>query len=309
MADTPQQIVDQLRQRIQRAVQAGVLTPGAKLPSARRLQAELGIDQRVLLGAYRQLADEGMVEMRNRGGIYLAASTGTQRGVPALLEQWITDMFAHGVARDIPVPELHEWMRRSAETLRLRAVAFESTEDQRIGICRELRDDYGLEASASDPSDLASDDELSVDIRRADLFVTTPRHETKVRSAAARLGKECVVAAIRPDLISGEWRLLLTAPVYLVLGDRGFIPTLERFFATTPGAENLRILVVGEDDLMAIPVDAPTYVTRRARDQIGDLRLPGRILPAPRVFSAASAREIIGFIVRANLRVMRGDPA
>lgn len=306
MSDSQLEIVDQLRMRIQRAVQAGVLGPGSKLPSARKLESELGIDQRVLLSAYRQLADEGMVEMRNRGGIYVAAEA-SSGGVPAMLEHWISEMFTHGVTRDIPVPELHEWMRRSVDTLRLRAVAFETTDDQMAGLCRELRDDYGLEASSLSPDVLASLDDAPADVRRAHLFVTTPRYESVVRSAGAELGKYCVVTTVRTDLISGEWRLLLSAPVYLVIADRSFGPTLQRFFADTPGAENLRILVVGEDDLLAIPADAPTYVTRGAQAKLGEERVPGRIIPAPRLFSRASSREIISFIVRSNLRALRAS--
>ena len=304
VTESPSEIVDQLRQRIQRAVQAGALGPGSRLPSARKLASELAVDQRVLLAAYRELASEGVVEMRSRGGIYI--SERPEGAAPAVLENWLSDMFAHGVARDIPVPELHEWMRRSVETLRLRAVAFEVTEDQTMGLCRELRDDYGLEATAEHPAVLTNTDELPIEVRRADLLVTTPRHEKLVRAVANQLGKTCVVTAVRPDLISGEWRLLLGAPVYLIIADRGFEATLKRFFAGTTGEENLRILVACEDDLAGIPPDAPTYVTRGARAKLGDQRIPGRIIPAPRLLSAATSREITGFIVRANLRALRG---
>ena len=308
MAESHSDIADHLRQRIQRAVQAGVVEPGSRLPSARSLQAELRVDHRVVLAAYRELADEGLVEMRSRGGIYLAPQPGAKSGVPPLPEQWMVDMFAHGVARDIPIVELHEWMRRSVESLRLRAVAFETAEDQRVGLCRELQDDYGLEAEPADVAALSSDDELPLGVRRADLFVTTMRHEAVVRDAAARLGKQCVIATVRPDLISGEWRMLLTAPVYVVISDRSFGDTLRRFFGETPGAENLRPLVVGEDDLSVIPPNAPTYITRSAGVRLGDTRISGRILPAPRLFSASSSKEIISFIVRANLRALRGGP-
>ena len=306
MPDADADVLQLLRQRIQRAVQAGVLQAGSRLPSARTLQAELQVDHRVVLSAYRELAAEGLIEMRSRGGVYLAALPGTASGVPPLPEQWIVETLSHGVARDIPIVELHEWLRRCVETLRLRVVAFESSDDQREGLCRELRDDYGLEATSVDVSTLASADALPPTVRRADLFVTTARHDAVVRKLADAMGKPCVTATVRPDLISGEWRMLLTAPVYLLIADRRFLPTLERFFANTPGAGNLRPLVVGEDDLERIPPDAPTYVTRRARELLGDTRIPGRIVPAPRLLSAEVATEIIGFIVRANLRAMRG---
>ena len=305
MPDPQVDVLQLLRQRIQRAVQAGVLQPGSRLPSARTLQAELLVDHRVVLAAYRELAAEGLIEMRSRGGVYLATLPGTASGVPPLPEQWIVETLSHGVARDIPIVELHEWLRRCVETLRLRAVAFESSDDQREGLCRELQDDYGLEATSVDVASLGSAAALPPTVHGADLLVTTARHAAVVRNLADTMGKPCVIATVRPDLISGEWRMLLTAPVYVLIADRRFLPTLERFFANTPGAANLRPLVAGEDDLEQIPPDAPTYVTRRARELLGDTRIPGRIVPAPRLLSTEAATEIISFIVRANLRAMR----
>jgi hypothetical protein len=75
---------------------------------------------------------------------------------------------------------------------------------------------------------------------------------------------------------------------------------LLRFFAGVAGMENLRVVVLGRDDLAAIPADAPTYVTQAARRALGDTPVRGRILPAARTISSQSAREIFAFIVRAN---------
>lgn len=307
MRESHDELVGLLRQRIQTAAQAGVLEPGSRLPSARSLQAELGIDHRPVLAAYRELEAEGLVEMRTRGGIYLASRPGSKAGMPTLPESWLVETLAQGVSRDIPVTELHEWLRRSVETMRLRAVAFESTEDQAMGLCRELTDDYGLEATIGPLEILGDGEELPTNIRRADLFVTTERHEHGVRRLADRLGKQCVIASVRPDIITGQWRMLLTAPVYVLIADRKFAETLKQFFADTPGAENLRPIVVGEDDLSIIPADAPTYVTSGARKRLGDRQIPGRIIPAPRLLSADSAREIITFVVRANQRAIQAD--
>jgi hypothetical protein len=40
---------------------------------------------------------------------------------------------------------------------------------------------------------------------------------------------------------------------------------------------------------------------RSAREQLGDTPLAGRVIPASRVFSAESVRELLTFIVRANI--------
>ena len=302
MPDPEFALLDHLRRRIQRAVQAGVLVSGSRLPSARSLHDELGVDHRAVLSAYRELTAEGVLEMRNRGGVYLAARPGADRGVPPLPESWMVELLAQGVARDIPVVELHEWLRRCVETRRLRAVAFESDDAHRVGLCRELEDDYGFAASAAEASVLDDDDHAaSADVRRADLFVTTSRHQTIVQAAADRLGKPCVIATVSPDVIGGEWRMLLSAPLYVIVDQRSFGDVLTRFLSAIPGSDNLRVLVCGEDDLRMIPPNAPTYVTKRARLRLGDRAIPGRILPAPRFFSPAAARAILAVVVSANL--------
>ena len=310
MADLLPDITDTLRGRILRGVQAGTLREGDRLPSARDLVTEFGTDQRPILAAYRQLAGEGLVELRPRGGIYVAARGGARDGLPAPPEDWLVDVLTEGFAREIPGSELHEWLRRCTETRRLRAVVVASTPDQLTGLCRELRDDFGLvvEGVASAELELAEEQGVPLPLRRADLVVTTEAHAGRVRRLADALGKPALVVQVRPDLAGGEWAMLLRRPVYAVVAAPEFGDLLRRFFADTPGAENLRILVFGRDDLSAIPDGAPTYVTRRVRDTLGDAHIPGRILPAARTISTRSAREVFAFVVRANLQAMGLPP-
>lgn len=302
MADLKTDIADVLRGRILRGVYGGALRGGDRLPSTRELAEEFGTDHRIVLAAYRALAEEGLVELRQRGGIYIAAG-GAPNQVPLPSSTWIADVLAQGVAREIPLPDLHQWMRGAVETLRLRVVAIQATGDQLTGLCRELQEDYGLEAVGLDVA-ASSADPAPPELRAADLVITTPGPEPVVAPIAARLGKPIIVVDIRPDLIAGEWGLLLGRPIYVVVQDERFVPVIHEFFADTRGAENIRPLVLGRDDLGSIPADALVYVTRSARAQLGNDTIRGRILPSVRLFSADSSREIIRFIVSANLQAM-----
>ena len=309
MADRRIEIAEVLRGRVLRGVHAGALRPGDRLPSARDLTVEFDVDHRVILDAYRLLVAEQLVELRPRGGIYVATRTGGGDGVPPLPEAWFASLLADSLAREIPGPELHEWLRRATETLRIRAVVVASTADQSAGLCRELRDDFGLEADALLATDVQSAEMPPLPLRRADLVVTTEAHDSWLRPVTADLRKPLIVIAVRPDLRAGEWALLLRRPVYAIVATPEFEVMLRQFFAEVPGAkENLRTLVFGRDDLTAIPDDAPTYVTQRVRDSLGGVRIPGRILPAARTIAADSALEIFGFIVRSNIEAMRHRP-
>lgn len=296
-------IVETLRGRILRALRAGAVSAGDRLPSTRDLVPEFGVDHRVVLSAYRQLADEGLVELRQRGGIYVRAQ-GSHSTLAPLPEAWLADILTQALARELPAPELYDWMRRSVETLRLRACVVTTTLDQAFGLCRELCDDFGLEADSVLIEEFVSDRSYPLPVRRADLFVTTAAHASRVGALGAELKKPVTVIELRPDLTVGEWALLLRRPVYAVVASPEFGGMLRDFFAAVPGVENLQILVFGQDDLTVIPDDAPTYVTQRVRSQLGGTTLRGRILPAARTISLRSAREIFGYIVRCNLEAL-----
>lgn len=304
MSDEGQSITDVMRGRILRGLHAGALNGGDRLPSARDLETEFGVDHRAMLSMYRDLADEGLVEIRPRSGIYVAYLPAGTEGVPPLPMEWLVDLFVSGIARELPVPDLHEWLRRSVETLRLRGVAIAATADQAYGLCRELRDDYGLEVSRIEVSALQGSTVPPLEVRSADLIVTTEGCAAVVQALARRLGKACIVVTVRPDVIGNEWQLLLRQPVYVVAESVGFIDTMLKFFASSPNVHNIRPVVIGRDEVSEIPAGAPTYVTQRARELLRDVEIPGSILPAARLFSTQSAREIISFIVRSNLEAL-----
>ena len=301
------ELIDLLRGRILRALQASALVSGDRLPSARDVAQEMEVDHRVVLSAYRALADEKLVELRQRGGIYVASRLTGAEGVPRLPAGWFADVLAQGLSREIPAGDLHEWLRRCTEMLRLRVAVITTTSDQGAGLCRELADDYGFDPEALLAGEVRSAAKPPLPLRRADLVVTTEAHREWVTALASELRKEVCVIEVRPDLVRGEWSLLFRRPVYAVVADVEFGEMLQRFFAGAAGAKNLNILVVGRDDLSVIPQDAPTYVTQRARSQLDGIPIRGRVLPAARSISPASARELFGFMVRSNIEALHHD--
>jgi GntR family transcriptional regulator len=112
LADPREELADLLRGRILRALHGAALRRGDRLPSARDLGVEFGIDHRIVLDAYRVLADEGLVELRQRGGIYVAG-TGGPGQVPLPSDAWLSEVFAQGIAREVPLTDLHEWLHRA----------------------------------------------------------------------------------------------------------------------------------------------------------------------------------------------------
>ena len=297
-------IVDTMRGRLLRGLQAGTLRAGARLPSARDLAAEFGVDHRYLISAYKQLEMERLVELRPRGGAYMLPQPPSEHGVPPLPEAWIVEVFVQGLGRELPAPELHEWLRRCIETLRLRAVVIAGTEHQADTLSRELRDDFGFETDILRADVLPHTALAPLAVRRADLLVATQAHGHRARALGAEEHTPVVVVETVTELMGGEWAVLLRRPVYAVVETATFGDMLRAFFSNVPGIENLRIIVHGRDDLAAIPEGAPTYLTQRVRDALRGARVPGRVLSATRMIGPQSARAILAFIVRANLDAM-----
>jgi DNA-binding transcriptional regulator YhcF (GntR family) len=298
------EIADLLRRRVRLGLHAGSLSTGDRLPSTRELAADFDVDHRVIVAAYHQLVAEGLVEMRPRGGIYVADISAGAVREPMPSEGWLHDIFMQGRARDMTMRGVIDALRRSTETMRLRAVVIHGVADQRTGMCTELAEDYGFETTAINAAELGNS-ARPPELREADLLVTTPAHEAQVRKISVSLEKPCIIADVRTDLIGGEWRLLLRKPVYVIVRDAQFRSALLAFFEDTKGKENLRVLVVDTDDVAAIPSTAPTYVTRGAREWLRtegrEDEVGGRILPNARTFSSSTAEELITFILRANL--------
>jgi Transcriptional regulators containing a DNA-binding HTH domain and an aminotransferase domain (MocR family) and their eukaryotic orthologs len=303
-AEHRDEIVDAMRGRLLRGIQAGTLQPGDRLPGSREVAAEFETDYRAAIAAYKALQEEGLVELRPRGGVYIAPRRNGPGGIPPVSETWIADIFAAALNRGIGAPDLIELLPRCVDTLRLRATVIAETDDQVQGLCRELRDDFGFESEGVLANVAREADPAPLAVRRADLLVTVNAHAEWVAALGRELRKEVIVIAVRPELRQGEWTMLLRRPVYVVVATAQFGEMLRRFYAEISGIENLRIIVFGVDDLSSIPDGAPTYVTQGVRKQLGATRVPGRIIPAARTIAAESAREILTFVVRQNLEVL-----
>lgn len=306
-------IEDALRQRVAGALRRGALRPGDRLPTTRELAADLHADPRVVTAAYRTLEAEGLVEIRPRAGVFVAAVPGGEVPPGAPSAAWLAEVVADGVRRGVAVPALADWVRAATTPppgrSPLRAAVVAATLDQALGLARELRDDFGLAAHGVLAEPLAAavvaGDELPRVVARAHLLLATELTAPLARRLAERTGARCIVTDVRPDLLGPEWRLLLTRVAYVVIADARFAAVVREFLGGAEGAPHVRLLVAGRDDLSVIPPEAPTYVTEAARERIGRTRLPGRLVAPARTLSEPTVRAIARVLVERNLAAAR----
>ena len=299
MAPRREAIAEAVRQRVISGLSFGSLREGHRLPSARVLARDFGADPRSVVAALRRLEAEGLLVRRPPSrAYYVAAGPGVGR-ITGLGEPWLTEVLLGALSRGVPVPQFADHVHRAVATLRLRALCLECNRDQQHWLCRELEESFGLEATALE---VAQAEEHAAELRRGDLLVTTAGHAEQIRALAERFDKPWIVAAVRRDLADEIGRLLQVGPLYFVGTDPRFAEKLRREFGGLPGGENLRTVVLGEDDPAAIPAGAPAYVMRTARDALGGPPAQVRALPTLRAFSTETGRAILSFIVRENVR-------
>jgi Bacterial regulatory proteins, gntR family len=339
-------VVDTLRQRLISARHFGTLPPGGKLPSARVVAAELRTDPRVVIAAYQLLEREGLVERRPPSRAFFAtpsstvgqanagadararrgqrAASGTRPpGPPAHehLDDLLVGVLTQALERDVRLMAFADEARRAVETLRLRAACIECNTDQMAWLCRELQEDYGVDAagveleaaeallaalrtgvSEPDGNAVTAGPLLPRELWRADLLVTTPEHAAIAESLAAATGKAFIIVTQRADLQREIDHLLVAGPVYFLGTDARFAAKMQQHFATTARPEHVRPLILGVDALEQMPEGAPAYVMRTVRDRLGGVPSGVHVLSTLRAFSAESRLRLIRFIVRANRR-------
>jgi GntR family transcriptional regulator len=93
----------QLIGQVKHAVETGALRAGEQLPAIRALSEELVINPNTVAKAYRELEREGVIELRQGAGAFIAANAGTQRrvekvrGARVIVDEAVKQLLAHGV--------------------------------------------------------------------------------------------------------------------------------------------------------------------------------------------------------------------
>jgi GntR family transcriptional regulator/MocR family aminotransferase len=69
--DSPMNLQNQIRQKLVEGILNGAFAPGMKLPSSRRLAAQLDVARNTVVAAYQQLIADGYLVSRQRSGIFV----------------------------------------------------------------------------------------------------------------------------------------------------------------------------------------------------------------------------------------------
>ena len=238
-----------LRRRLIAELHLGRLKPGDRAPSLREVSAELGVGIRAVSRAYTALAQDGLVTIRGRSGVYVDTPSVDLRLTEP--QAWYSAILTDAWQRRIPLPLLPELLQRFVSR-RLRCTCVESTEDHMIAFCTELDQDFGLETVSIDvrAEGAATPEEIhqiADAIATTDFVVTTAFHAADVRGAAQFHRKPVVVVSVNETIVGRLEDRLRNGPVTLLAADERFLRRVEHYLVDSFAAHGrLRVAHAAE---------------------------------------------------------------
>jgi DNA-binding transcriptional regulator YhcF (GntR family) len=311
-SDGEGELVKYLREQITHAVHLGHLRTGDRLPSIREIAREFGATHHAVVQAYDALSMEGLVEKRGRSGVYLAKQEGSGAELGADAARWLAGVLAGACEQGIRIPHLPELLRCWTASVRLRCACIDSDGDHRTAFCAEIGRQFGLDTHGVpvdclpvwEPGREIDLEMLPVELRQADVLVTTVFHAPAVRALGEMLGRRVVVATANPEMVETIERRLCEERLTIVCVDSAFPARLRSLCG---GKYRDRIHVVLADDtqgLAEIDRTQPVLLTRAAHEKLGtiDFRL---LVPHSPSFSPAFERDLSEVIILLNLEASR----
>src|ERR1700742_3860218 len=95
----PRPLHQQIELQVRSAIGDGSLPPGERLPSARDLAEDIGVNVHTVLRAYGSLRDAGLIELRpRRGAVVSAAASPPRQQLAAMARGFIAQAREHGLS-------------------------------------------------------------------------------------------------------------------------------------------------------------------------------------------------------------------
>lgn len=311
---TDERLVAMLRERVLGGIHMGYVEAGTRLPSYREVAEETGVgDLRAVARAYAALEAEGLVEVRGRSGVFVAAQERIGGGVLAETARWAARVVREAWLRRVAVPALPELLRGLTAARAVRCAFVESTVDQTETFCQELRRDFGFDAVPVHADRLLPALEgggdaraLPPELRAADLLATTAFHAAELAPVAEALGIGLVVVRLNRVFTQAVRRQLDAGELVVLCVDPRFVERV-RLVAGPPYADRIRgVLAMDTDAVARLDPRRPVLVSEAARAELPGVALPPSFTDEPMI-SAGSADDLAEALVRLNLEPRTAD--
>jgi DNA-binding transcriptional regulator YhcF (GntR family) len=94
----PRPLHQQIELQVRSAIGDGSLAPGERLPPARELAEDIGVNVHTVLHAYGSLRDAGLIELRPRRGAVVSTAAPPRQQLTAMARGFIAQAREHGLS-------------------------------------------------------------------------------------------------------------------------------------------------------------------------------------------------------------------
>ena len=94
----PRPLYEQISLQVRGAIGDGSLASGDRLPPAKELAEDIGVNVHTVLKAYAELRDAGLIELRPRRGAVVTAAAPPRQHLTALARGFVAQAREHGLS-------------------------------------------------------------------------------------------------------------------------------------------------------------------------------------------------------------------
>ena len=94
----PRPLYEQIELQVRAAIGDGALPPGERLPPARELAEDIGVNVHTVLRAYGSLRDAGLIELRPRRGAVVTSASSPRQQLAVLARGFVEQAREHGLS-------------------------------------------------------------------------------------------------------------------------------------------------------------------------------------------------------------------
>jgi PAS domain S-box-containing protein len=299
-------VVLQLHDLIAGALHTGALQVGQRLPSIRSIADRFSVTPYAALQAYAALEAEGVVERRERSGVYVASIDWPRPSRLPETAEWLATVLTQACEHQVRLPQFPDLVRRWTGSIPVRCVCVESCTDSLAALTHELGNRFGVATSTLPVEELLGSDgsprrtsALPPALHDAQMIVTTAFHASQLRPIAEALGKPLLVATANPEVVAAVEAHLAEQPLTVICTDP---ITGERLRNLKGGIhrDQIRVVLADEVESAALSPTEPVLLTLAARQRLNGVNLRLIAPPSPS-FSLDFARKVASTLLRLNL--------
>ena len=296
----------QLRELIATGLNSGAMHVGQRLPSIRTVADAFQVTTYAALQAYAAIEAEGVVERRERSGVYIAAlDSAPQCALPETAD-WLVSVLSEACEHQLRIPELPDLITRWTTGVQVSCVCIDSCPDTVGALTHELTRRFGIRVDSASPDEISGAGRLplrlstlSPSLREAHFLVTTPFHACEVREFARTVGKPMLVATFHPEIAEEVESHVRFRELAVVCSSTTFADRI-RGLHGGPHRDRIRPVLTQEADEAPLLSDHPVLLTRVARERINGRPFRLAAPPVP-YFSSEFSRKVAALLIHLNL--------